>query len=383
MSNKEKAFTLTELLIVVIVIGILSAVVLPKFNKVVETRKTTEAEEVMAAIRTEQEYRCSLNKRYTTNFTSFIENGDVKLTPVSGETSKAQSKNFTYTLTNAGVTAKSTDPNKNYTLEMPSFADGRISCTGNYCHQLNKNYLPYEELIAKADYANPLSSCATVINCVGETMQECTCSDGGTGGTQMRNCDMTSGTWSGWSECTGCEFPACDDGTTESSLCSCPGGLSGTKTHTCIGGTWGDWSGCSCDVPQTQECEGPSTTSCCDGRGTKTRTCSNGEWSDWGSCEGCTCDESSRPKRQRCDTAWLYPQCDETTGEWYFETCEGSLCGPGTQTTTCHCDNGSTGHKTRSCNPATGHWDNWGECTGCTIGPDVGGEVEPDLPPSL
>ena len=62
MKNKKKAFTLTELLVVVIVIGILSAVVLPKFNKVVETRKTTEAEEVMAAIRTEQEKRCSLNK---------------------------------------------------------------------------------------------------------------------------------------------------------------------------------------------------------------------------------------------------------------------------------------------------------------------------------
>ena len=42
-SKKKRAFTLTELLIVVIVIGVLSAVVLPKFNKIIETRKTTEA----------------------------------------------------------------------------------------------------------------------------------------------------------------------------------------------------------------------------------------------------------------------------------------------------------------------------------------------------
>ncbi len=58
---KKKAFTLTELLVVVVVIGVLAAVVLPKFNKVVETRKTTEAEELMAAVRTEQERHCALD----------------------------------------------------------------------------------------------------------------------------------------------------------------------------------------------------------------------------------------------------------------------------------------------------------------------------------
>ena len=66
-NRKKKAFTLTELLVVVIVIGVLSAVVLPKFSKVIETRKTTEAEEMMAAVRTEQERRCSLDKNYTTD----------------------------------------------------------------------------------------------------------------------------------------------------------------------------------------------------------------------------------------------------------------------------------------------------------------------------
>ena len=51
----KRAFTLTELLIVVIVIGVLSAVTLPKFNRVIENRKVTEAEEMMSAVRTEQE----------------------------------------------------------------------------------------------------------------------------------------------------------------------------------------------------------------------------------------------------------------------------------------------------------------------------------------
>ena len=71
--RKKKAFTLTELLVVVIVIGVLSAVVLPKFSKVIETRKTTEAEELMAAVRTEQERRCALDKDYISDLSQLSE----------------------------------------------------------------------------------------------------------------------------------------------------------------------------------------------------------------------------------------------------------------------------------------------------------------------
>lgn len=72
VNKKKKAFTLTELLVVVIIIGVLSAVVLPKFNKIIETRKTTEAEELMAAVRTEQEKRCALDKDYLADISSML-----------------------------------------------------------------------------------------------------------------------------------------------------------------------------------------------------------------------------------------------------------------------------------------------------------------------
>ena len=63
LNKNKRAFTLTELLIVVIVIGVLSAVTLPKFTRVIENRKVTEAEEMMSAVRTEQERRCAMDKR--------------------------------------------------------------------------------------------------------------------------------------------------------------------------------------------------------------------------------------------------------------------------------------------------------------------------------
>ncbi|MGN1058673.1 MAG: type IV pilin protein, partial [Candidatus Avelusimicrobium sp.] len=126
--SKKKAFTLTELLIVVIVIGVLSAAVLPKFNKVIETRKTTEAEELMASVRTEQEKRCALDKRYLTQMsemTDIVKNNETK--------------NFTIALAGRGIEAKSKGK-YNYTLKMPSYADGRICCEETGCSKLNKEY---------------------------------------------------------------------------------------------------------------------------------------------------------------------------------------------------------------------------------------------------
>ena len=61
----SQAFTLVELLVVVVIIGILASVVQPKFQKLVETYKAFEAERVMAAVRNEQTARCALDKDYT------------------------------------------------------------------------------------------------------------------------------------------------------------------------------------------------------------------------------------------------------------------------------------------------------------------------------
>ena len=92
---KKKAFTLTEVLVVVVIIGVLAAVVLPRFTKVLEARRTTEAEDIMRAVRTEQEARCMLDKNYT------AQKKDLASFPVN------EGNNYTYAFNTVGMEAES------------------------------------------------------------------------------------------------------------------------------------------------------------------------------------------------------------------------------------------------------------------------------------
>ena len=163
--TKKKAFTLTELLVVVIVIGVLAAVTLPSFNKVLETRKTTEAEDVLSALRTEQEYRCAMEKPYAADLN--------QLDTLASNTKK----NFDYKISTegSGSSAKVTGSEAvskgkyNYTLRMPSYADGRMCCEGTDCGKLNKDYPLCSVLKARADYKQVPANCAPDADGLGDS----------------------------------------------------------------------------------------------------------------------------------------------------------------------------------------------------------------------
>ena len=246
----KKAFTLTELLVVVIVIGVLSAVVLPKFSKVIETRKTTEAEEMMAAVRTEQEKRCALDKGYTTDAAT------VHLASLN-------TKNFNYTLKNTGMEAVSTGK-YGYTLKMPSYRDGRLCCdSAEQCAKLNKNYPLCSELTAKADYTSGAECSAndepdnTPKTCSGSSTQACGCNNGGT---QTRTCDTTTGAWSAWSTCSIADTCECT-GPQPASSQTCNSCGTQTRTITCNSATgeWvpGNWGTCSKTVAECNKKDCP------------------------------------------------------------------------------------------------------------------------------
>ena len=252
--NKNKrAFTLTELLIVVIVIGVLSAVTLPKFNRVIENRKVTEAEEMMSAVRTEQERRCAMDKNYTLKFDNLA---DV--------ISSSDTKNYKYSLQAEGISAKS---NKgNYTLKMLSYQDGSFCCTGDDCAKLNKNYPSCDGLTF------PSSGCGGTDGTAELTPDPITpaeCTDGQTRGSQVCNSCGTQTTQvcegGKWVNRLGacsktvaeCETPECTNGAVSGSQ-SCNG--CGTQTtQKCINGKWESFLGtCSKTV---EECT--QSTDCC------------------------------------------------------------------------------------------------------------------------
>ena len=248
INKKKKAFTLTELLVVVIIIGVLSAVVLPKFNKIMETRKTTEAEELMAAVRTEQEKRCALDKDYLTEVTELTE-----VLPTD------TTKNFAYTLTSTGIKASSKGKYA-YELQMPSYADGRICCENEAeCLKLNKDYPLCSELLAKADYDDGTACAGTttppvppVIPCSGSATQSCGCKNGGT---QTRVCNTATGEWSAWGACSIADECECT-GTKPATSQTCNTCGTQTRTVTCntSTGEWstGSWGTCS---KTAAECE--------------------------------------------------------------------------------------------------------------------------------
>ncbi len=190
--NKKKAFTLTELLVVVVIIGILATVALPKFNKVLMTRRTTEAEEIMRAIRTEQERRCALDKPYVTN-----------LSALSDIVPNTNTDSYKYVAQAAGVNAQSKQ--LDYQLQMPSYTDGRICCEGVGCSQLNKDYPTCEDLRRMPDYEAPNEACTASLpgetgdpaQCQGTMPVETRPCSGGLCGTETRPyyCDVNAGEW--------------------------------------------------------------------------------------------------------------------------------------------------------------------------------------------
>ena len=289
--KSKNGFSLTELLITVVIIGILAAVVLPKFSKVVAGMKTGEAERLLTAVRQEQEARCTLGKNYTTN------TSEIAALP------KGTGSNFTYQFSASGMSAVSNEGG--YTLSIPSYIDGRICCSGA-CAGLNKQYLTCDELKQKPNY-------------------------------QVST------------QCTGDVPPAdCEDGQTRNVSAHC-GHQSG---DICAGGTWtplpesidltdaekADCNQCSTPPELSQPCPNGTPAMC-----TREKTCntSNGQWKA-GEWDCSACNTSSRTPCEEPWTAEEKENCECDTKEDLEKPCPS---GAGKQTRTASC-NSATGKRT-------------------------------------
>ena len=127
MGKKNRAFTLTELLVVVIVLGVLATVAATKFSRVLETRRTTEAENMLSVVRTEQEARCAMGKPYF---------GPEQRNQVMTLAKAGTSPNYNYELIDGGIEAHR---GEKYALRM-WYKTGEICCEGDGCADLSKSY---------------------------------------------------------------------------------------------------------------------------------------------------------------------------------------------------------------------------------------------------
>ena len=315
---KKKAFTLTELLVVVVIIGVLSAVVLPKFTHVIEEHKITEAENIMRAIRTEQEARCALDKSYT------------------GATSELSSwpahsgANYQYELLASGLHATKTD--NAYQLFM-GYRNGQICCQGNGCNTLGKYASCDNTYLAQIN--DPSGECAAqnvgtagietpVISEGCELTDEQIPCPAGKEGTAWNRVTANCTYEADYSGCHGINTPEC---TLQEEQIPCPEGYEGTAWNRVTANCTyeADYSGCT----QKKDCEDGEKkdveSSCGTSKGKK---CVNGKWENFEESVSltpeekadCRCNSKPADETQPCaegeGTQTRTYTCDTATGNW-------------------------------------------------------------------
>lgn len=131
-----KGFTLIELMVVVIIIGILSAIAMPQYQKAVEKARAAEAMTLGKTIIDAQNRSLDAFPNDSVATKNAL---DVKLS--GGEWTDDgvyETKYFTYTLSENGVTASRKDSgNPTLTFSNTNAGDGR-TCSGDVCLSMQK-----------------------------------------------------------------------------------------------------------------------------------------------------------------------------------------------------------------------------------------------------
>lgn len=250
-SKSKKGFTLTEVLVVVLIISVLAAIVYPMYTKVITKSRAVEAINLLEMVRNKQLQKFAKDKAYYT-----AASGLGQLTSSGEQTAEGnvlKIKDYTLSLNSdkSCMTASYVKNGKSIFSFSSSYERSGLGCTGDIC----------------SSFGNIIGTSKDVCNCGsktcsnGETLDENTCqcqclrgcNSGGKcfdpyGGGDSRPCASGCGTESSISSCGGpvwtgsCAAPYLKEPISQ----ACPSGGTQTRscTATCEGGTCGAWSAC-------------------------------------------------------------------------------------------------------------------------------------------
>lgn len=112
---KRKAFTMVELLVVVVIVGVLAAVAIPRYNISVERSRTTEAMTILSRM---ADARDEFFVRNRTQPNTFNDMGTITQGTISANGLTLTTTNYIYTKTGTTFTARPVSNRFNYSLEI-------------------------------------------------------------------------------------------------------------------------------------------------------------------------------------------------------------------------------------------------------------------------
>ncbi len=342
-TKSGKGFTLTELLVVVLVIAILAAVAVPIYKRTVERSHASDAIHVLDTVAAKQEVMWVETGTYANNFATLG-------APVKGlnTTGNATIGDFTYGITNACATANKGD----YTL-YKNYITQETGCTGEGCTILkglvNSGTVGCDMVVTNPEVENPNpggdicdidpSACcpsgtnwngSSCISCTAPKvwnsgLKACQCGNVCVGGTPDPNTCVCS--------CNG----SCSGGKvmTADCKCECPAELPNWNGTNCVGECSSPkirWTGTTCECPLSAPIYVSGTNSCI------SACVSPKEWNG----TACVCPENSVTARINCIA---------TGGSWNDSSCTCACANPRTQMsgTSCVCPTPRTRFTGSSC----------------------------------
>jgi len=126
MKNNKNGFTLLELLVVVLIIGILAGIALPQYTKAVEKARASEALTLLPSIASAQQRYYLVHSSYANNFNLL----DIEFNGLNDDGSKIITNNFEFKMDdqNGFVNAdRKSGKFKEYSL-IKYFDTGELTC---------------------------------------------------------------------------------------------------------------------------------------------------------------------------------------------------------------------------------------------------------------